>query len=301
MVRALASGGHQVRALVHTMSRESIVSGHDVEIAQGDVLDPDSLVRACEGIEGVIHLVAAVRERGEASFERLNHEGTKNVLEAAATAGVGRIIHASTLGVGSDPTVPYLYSRWLAEEEVVRSPVPHTIVRFSVGFGEGDEFFVVVAALVRLSPLVPVAGDGRARFQPIAVEDVARCLVAAYEDDAAVGKTFEAGGPEYYTYDEMLDLIAQTLGAKIAKAHIPVGMMVPIVTIIESLAPRPMVTREQLKMLRADSTTELDSVEKSFGFAPRSLRGGIDYVSKIGLADALKIGAGFMPAHIRDH
>ena len=96
---------------------------------------------------------------------------------------MGRIVLASTIGASSDPTIPYLYSRWMAEEEAARSPVPHTILRFSIAFGKGDEFLNRIAALVKASPLVPVAGDGAARFQPIAVEDVARCLTTALERD----------------------------------------------------------------------------------------------------------------------
>ena len=301
VVRALTSDGHPTRALVHSPPSASVITQYDAENVEGDVLDPESLKRACEGVDGVIHLVAVVRERGAMTYRRVNYDGTRNVLDAAEAAGVSRIVYASTLGASSDPGVPYLYSRWMAEQEVVRNQIDHTVVRFSVGFGDGDEFFTVLAALVKLFPLVPVAGDGAGRFQPIAVEDVARCLVAAYEDEHTVGKTIEAGGPEYYTYDEILDLIADVLGARIAKAHLPLGLMMPMAAIIEALAPRPPVTRDQLKMLRIDSTTDLDSVEKTFGFVPRSLRSGIGYLSRIGLGDAIRMSFGFMPAHIRDH
>jgi len=264
VVEALTSGGHPVRALVHTPS-------------------------------------AVVRERGNLTFGRINYDGTRNLLEATASAGVRRIIFVSAIGAGPDPAVPYLHSRWMAEQEVERSPVSHTIVRFSVGFGEGDEFFNVLAAGVKLSPLVPVAGDGKSGFQPIAVEDVARCLVAAYEDEDTAGRTMEAGGPEHLTYNDMLDLIAETLGSRIVKVHVPVSLMRPAVAVMEALAPRPPVTRQQLKMLALDSATELDSVKKAFGFSPRPVSGNIGYVTRIGLRDAVKINLGFMPAGIRDH
>jgi NADH dehydrogenase len=115
----------------------------------------------------------------------------------------------------------------------------------------------VLAAQVKLSPLVPVVGDGKTRFQPIAVEDIARCLVEACERDDTVERTIEAGGSAYYTYEEILDLIAGTLGAKISQVHIPLALMKPAVAVMEALTPRPPVTREQLKMLDLDNTTEL--------------------------------------------
>ena len=301
VVGALASAGHAVRALVHTESRASVLSANDVETVHGDIREPQSLARACEGVDAVVHLVAVVRERGDLTFRRVNYEGTRNMLDAAASAGVGRFVQASTLGVTSDPTVRYLHSRWMAEEEVVRGPLQHAVVRFSVGFGEGDEFFNILAALVKLSPLVPVAGDGTARFQPIAVEDIARCLVSACTKEESAGSVMEAGGPEHLTYDEMLDLVALTLGARIAKVHVPLPLMMPGAALVEAFSPRPPVTREQLKMLRGDNTTSLDSVKEAFGFEPRPIGGNLGYLTRIGLGDALKITLGFMPAHVRDH
>ncbi len=301
VIAALASGGHKVRALLRSESRAPVLAGYDVELAYGDVLDPESLRRACDGVEGVVHLAGVVRESGQATFQRVNYEGTRNLLDAAATASVSRFVLASAIGTTSDPAVPYLHSRWMAEEETKRSPVPNVIVRFSVGFGEGDEFFAVLAAQVKLSPIVPIVGDGQARFQPIYVADVAKCLALACEREELIGQTIEAGGPEYFTYEQMIDLVAQTLGARIAKIHVPVAMVKPAAAIMEALMPRPMVTREQIKMLRLDNTTGIDSVWKTFGFEPQSLRDGIGYVANIGLLDALRINLGSMPAHIRDH
>lgn len=301
VVEALSCAGHHVRALVHMASRAHMLSPYDVEIVHGDVLDPDSLERACHGAHAVIHLVAAIRESGDETFQRVNYQGTRNILEAAASAGVRRIVHASAIGATSDPAFPYLHSRWMAEQETIQNPIAHTIVRFSIGFGEGDEFINVLAAQVKLSPIVPVVGDGRTMMQPIAVEDIARCLVAAYENEDTIGATIEVGGPEYFTYEEILDLVAETLGTRTVKVHVPTDLMRYAVGFMEMLMPRPPVTREQLKMLHLDICTELDSIQSAFGFVPRSLKGNIDYISRISLGDALKVNLGFMPTHIRDH
>ncbi len=272
-----------------------------VEVAQGDVLDIESLGEAMDGVDTVVHLVAIIRETGDLTFRRVNHEGTNNVLEAAKAAEIRRIIYTSTVGATSDPAVPYLYSRWMAEEEVVRSGFAHTITRFSVGFGQGDEFFNQLGALAKLFPLVPVVGDGKTLFQPIAVEDVARCIVESLKRDDLAGRAIDIGGPECFTYDEMMDLVAETLEVKIAKVHVPVSFMAPAATVMEALVPHPPVTREQVKMLKLDNTADLASVEKHFNFEPRPVRGNIDYIREIGLGDALKMNLGFMPEHIRDH
>ena len=301
VVEALTSVGRPVRALVHTASRASVLSGFDVEKVRGDVRDPEFLRRACEGVDAIIHLVATIRESPGATFQRINYQGTINVLEAASFWGVERVVHASVLGASPDRGSPYLYSRWMAEQEVIRNSIPHTVIRFSFGFGEGDEFLNVLAAQIRLAPVVAVAGGGKARLQPVAVEDMARCLVAACVREDMGGRVIEIGGPAHLTYVQILDVLADALNVKIFKVHVPMPLLMPVVAAMEVLVPRPPATREMLKVLGVDSATELDAMEKDFGLMPRPLRGNIDYVSRIGLGDALKIVLGFMPAHIRDH
>ena len=301
VVQELLSSGHSVRAMVHTPARASVLPNDRLEAVQGDVMNPASLTDAVAGVETVVHLVAVIRESRDLTFQRVNYEGTRNVLAAAASAGVKRIIDASAIGATSDPSIPYLYSRWMAEQEVIRSGVPYTIIRFSFAFGDGDEFINRLAALVKLSPIVPVIGNGRNLLQPIAVEDVARCLALACETEEAIGKTIEVGGPDQYTYRETLDLVAETLGAKTVKINVPIAVMSPWVALMGAFVSRPPVTSDQLKMLRFDNVAELDSVKKAFGFDPRPLNGNIDYVSRISLVDALKMNLGIMPAHIRDH
>ena len=110
------------------------------------MLDPESLRIASQGVEAVFHLAAVIRERGHQTFQGVNYRGTTNVVEAAEEAGVERLVYASTIGTTGKTVLPYLHSRWLAEREVSRSAIPHTTLRFSVGFGDGDEFFNVLAA-----------------------------------------------------------------------------------------------------------------------------------------------------------
>lgn len=300
VVALLAAAGKRVRALTRSESVASALP-EGVEGAVGDVLDGDSLRRAMDGVEAVVHLVAVIREQGALTFERVNYEGTVGVLAAAQEAGVRRIVCASTIGAASDPTVRYLHSRWMGEQEIIRSGIAYTIVRFSVGFGEGDEFINQLAALVKAFPLVPVVGDGTAVFQPIWVDDVARCIAESLDREALEARAVEIGGPDYFTYDELIDVIAETLGVRAAKAHVPISLMSTGASVLEALSPRPPITREQLKMLAFDHRTELDSVQRHFGFEPRPMRGNIDYIRRIRYSDAVRMSMGFMPRHIRDH
>jgi NADH dehydrogenase len=254
----------------------------------------------------VVHLVAIIRQRKGATFDQVNRQGVVNVVAAAKAAGAaGRLplhfAHVSVIGATSNPAYPYLYSKWLGEQAVINSGLPYTILRPSLLFGEGDEFLNTLAGLVRVFPLVPVVGSGQNRFQPLAVTDLARCLVSALGRDDLKGKIIEVGGPQQLSYNDLVEVVARTLGKGRWRLHLPVWLVQRIVAILERVQPRPPATTQQLRMLPIPNVAELDSVEKTFGFTPQSLEGNIDFVKAVSFIDGLKIIAGFMPSHIRDH
>ena len=303
VVRALhATGQGVIRVLVHRPGNESVLEGVPVEIVQGDVRDLTALQAAMQGVDAVVHLVAIIREgRSGVTFEKVNHLGTRNVVEAAREAGVRHLVHMSAIGAREDPRFQYAYSKWQGEQEVVHSGMPYTILRPSIQFTEGDEFFNTLAATVKLLPLVPVVGRGRNRFQPIAVEDVARCVSMIVLQESFYGQVLEVGGPQQFTYNELLTLIETTLGVRRIRFHMPTPVMKVVAGLMELTLPRPPVTREQLRYLDIDNVTEPDSVERQFGFHPRPVKDNIGYIQGLRWRDALAINLGFMPKHIRDH
>jgi NADH dehydrogenase len=302
VVAQLLEAGNRVTALARDPARASGLFGDGVAVLRGDVLDSDSLAAACTGVDAIIHLAAVIRESGHAqTFSRVNVDGTRNVLNAAAASGVGRVMYASTVGAVDDPHLHYMRSRWLAERLVQDSGIPFSILRFSVAFGEGDEFINPLAAMVKALPIAPVPGDGSARFQPIAVGDAARCLVTALYLDRALGATYDLGGPQYITYHDLMKLAGEAVGSRALLLNTPMPIMKAMVRIMERVMKRPPATSEQLKMLDLDSVAELDSVSRAFGFEPISMQGNLGYVRKMSLWDAIRINLGGMPGHIRDH
>lgn len=301
VVQALLDQHHQVRCLVHTPGRERMFSDGSVDVHFGSVLDPHALAAAFYDLDAVIHLVAIIRQRRGATFDQVNRQGVANVVVAAKEAGVQHFLHLSAIGATNNPSYPYLYSKWQGEQEVINSGLPYTILRPSLMFGPGDEFLNTLAALVRVFPLAPVMGPGRNRFQPIGVEDVARCLVLALEQDDLRGRTMEIGGPQQLSYIDVIGIVARTLGRRRLYVHVPVWAMSSAVGVLQRVQPRPPVTTEQLRMLPVPNVAQPDTVEQVFGFTPRPLEGNIDYVRGVSFGDGLKIVAGFMPSRIRDH
>src|SRR3954452_4957515 len=149
------------------------------------------------GVDAVVHLAAIPRDtRGGADLRLINTEGTRAVVVAMAAAGVRRLVHMGAMGVVDDPELHYASSKAKAEALVAASALDWTILKPSLQFGEGDGFFNIIAGLVRMSPgVVPVPGNGRARFQPIHTDEVATVVVRSLADPTTVGGSFELGGP----------------------------------------------------------------------------------------------------------
>ena len=281
LVRELFSRGHQVRCLVRPTSPPENLKGLSVELAPGDVTLPATLTEACIGAGAVVHLAAIIREKGRATFPRVNTEGTRNLVAAARGAGVRRFVYMSNLGVtGPDPGYSFLHSKWLGEESVRESGLDHTILRPSVLFGAEDRFVNMLADIIRRAPVVPVIGSGNTRFQLISAAEVARCLATALEEGRFIGQTVELGGPEQRSYEEIIDLIIHTLGKRRLKLHILVPLMQPVVWLMERLLTQPPLTSQQLKMLDRDNIAKLDAVEEWFGFRPTPLGQEIGYIRR---------------------
>ena len=301
IVNAFIRKGAEVSCLVRTPGQEEMFGKRTVETFYGQVTDPKSLKHICHNLDVVVHLVATIREKGKLSFDFVNRQGTANIVAAAKEEGVNHFVHMSALGATPDQSYPYPYSKWQSEQEVMNSGISYTIVRPSVQFGGGDEFINTLSGLIRSLLVVPVAGSGQARFQPVSVEDVALWVVEAAAQPEYYGRTIDLGGPDILTYNEIIDLIRETYQVKRLKAHIPMPVMRQFVRIMEFALPHPPVTLKQLKQLNMDNVTKGNAIEKILGFKPRPLRGNIEYIKQIGFIDGIRIGLGMMPRRIRDH
>lgn len=300
VVAALAERGEATRVVLRRPEQATALGPHPVEIALADVRDGDSLNKAFEGATALIHLVAIIRERRGADFQSINVEGARNIYAAASVAGVRRSVFVSAIGAAPDSPERYFKSRWDGEETARASGVPTTVVRFSSLFGDGDEFFNVLAALVRVGPIVPLPGLGRSKFQPIHVQDAAEVCVRSL-DPAFTGRTIELGGPEILSYRQLVNAVAREMDKRRLKLPVPRPLMAPMVRAMGWFMKTPPVTSEQLRMLRYDNIAKPGVVEAEFRFKPRPLRGNIGFVRKVSYWDAVRIMFGRMPRHIRDH
>lgn len=264
VVPALLDAGHEVRVLARGLRAGSLPGA--VEVIRGSVTDVSAVRDAVAGQDAVVHLVAIIIERGNQTYDRVNRGGTETLVRAMDVAGVRRLVHLSALGAGPDPAFPYLRSKWEAEEIVRASGLDATVLRPSVLHGPGAGFFKPVVWTLRWMPVYPLPDGGRTRFQPLAVTDLSRCVLACL-DGACVGETLDLGGPEVLDFRAIVSTVASFLGKKRKMVSVPLRAARPFAWVQEHRR-EPLVTNEQLDMVVLDNVAPVRSVEEAFGFVP---------------------------------
>lgn len=263
VVRALAKAGHRVRVAVRqpNLAYRMRMLGDvgQIEVVQANVRNPASIARALDGAEACVNLVGVLWETGRQKFQSIHVMAAQNVAQAAAKAGVQRLVHMSALGANADSASKYFRTK--AEgEAAVRAAFPGaTVIRPSLIFGVDDKFFNKFAQIAALSPIMPLVG-GDSRVQPVFVADVAAVVAKAAVSPAAVGVTYELGGPAVYTMREILQLILTETGRARPLAPLPW----PIASLLGSLGDiqgsiipwTPPLTSDQVEMLKTDNVAE---------------------------------------------
>ena len=268
--RHLTERGARVRGLVRSPAKAAErLATMPVEVHVGDVRDATVMQRATHGCNAVVHLAAIAIERRGQTYEAVNTRGTESVLAAMQATGVRRLIHMSQNGAASSLPYRFLRSKGLAEEAVRASGTEWTILRPSVIFGPEDEFVNVLARLVRLSPFVyPVPGGGTARFQPIAVDDVAEVVATTLAERGTVRQAYALGGPAQLTLRQMVERILVAMDAKRILIPLPTALLRPVVALVQRVLPNPPVTTELLDLLKIDNVVAGNALRDAFGIVP---------------------------------
>jgi uncharacterized protein YbjT (DUF2867 family) len=285
LVSRLVEQGERPRCLVRDVKRAAtILPASNVELAQGDTVDPASLQEAVRGIDTIVHAAFITADHKESTgnhYEDTNVRGTENLIKAASAAGVKRMIEISGLGTKEDKPGSYMQGRYLAEKMLKESSLDWTIIQPSVLFGKGAPFIKGLADLIRTSPVVPLIGGGKTMFQPISIEDVVTVIMRVLDDPAGTsGKTYTIGGPAYYSFSQVIDMLLKTMHKSRIKAPAPTGFIGVGAAMMEAVLPKPPLTKAAMTLFSFDNTTDLHSVERDFGFTPTSFS---DYLQKQGV------------------
>ena len=252
IVARLAAAGHRVVVPVRRRERaKHLILLPTVDVVEADIHDPRALEPLCAGATAVINLVGILNEGGAATFERVHVDVTRHAVTACHAAGVPRLLQMSALGAAPDGPSRYLRSKAAAEAVVAASGLAWTIFRPSVIFGRDDTFLNLFAQLSRTLPVVVLAAP-HARFQPIFVDDVARCFVHALDDELTHRTRYDLCGPKVYTLQELVRYVGEVVGA--VRPIVPLGPRLSLLqaAVLERL-PGKLMSRDNLRSTAVDN------------------------------------------------
>ncbi|KCZ72252.1 putative nucleoside-diphosphate sugar epimerase [Candidatus Methanoperedens nitroreducens] len=283
LVRRLVQEKIQTRCLVRkTSSLERLPRG--IEVVYGDVNDKESLKKATEDVEAVIHLVGIILEHKGATFEIIHTQGTKNLVEASREAGVKRFIYVSALGSRENAQSRYHITKWQAEQDVIKSGMEYVILRPSIMIGERGTFITMLSNVIKKAPVVPIIG-GDSKVQPIYVENTVDCLIKSLTERKTTNRIFEIAGPEQITYRQLFLTLMEALGVKKPTIDIPIWLMWLPAYILENVLDKPPITTQQLIMLQEDNICDIKEMQEVFNLKLVPLRDVLKKTPVAGIAE----------------
>jgi uncharacterized protein YbjT (DUF2867 family) len=256
VVQALARGGYRVRVAVRrpdlAYHLQPLGFPGQIMPVQANLRVPDSLERVSASAFAVINMVGILHESGRQTFSAIHVEGAAAAAKAARDAGAERFIQVSA--IGADPESRSAYARSKAEgEAVVAGAFPGaTVIRPAIVFGPEDHFFNRFAAMAVWSPMLPLIGGGRTRFEPVYAGDVGEAVVRLFERRTTAGEVFELGGPEILTFRQLMAFVLRTIGRRRLLLPVPWWLAYAQAAVL-GLLPKPILTVDQVRMLKRDT------------------------------------------------
>lgn len=264
LVRMLREQGRQVRVLVRpgSLAKAEPLRQLGAELIGGDIADQGSLELGCRGAEVVISCTSAGADRRDASRRMAEYQGPINLLNAAKAAGVKQYIFTSTLFPRNPVGYKFVWAKLMAEEAIQRSGVPYTIFR-PCGL-----FYEIVQRgepIVERLGVFPVVGPGHKRTQMLAMVDVARAFVGAIGNPAAIDRSFELGGPEHVSFEEMVDTWARVWGRPIRVLHLPAPLMRAAGALLKPFSPSAPGIMELLEFSYDEMSCDMAETSRILG------------------------------------
>jgi uncharacterized protein YbjT (DUF2867 family) len=272
----LIAARHLVTCVVHNQKAQDQLksAGFTGTIVLGDVSKKNSLQKVDEylssgQIEAIIYLPGLLREFPSKgiTFQGVHFDGVKNLVGLAKKHGIRRWLQMSALGASKNSTTGYFKTKWAAEELLRTSGLDWTIFRPSVIFSDTPttrmNFAGELGNVAKMAPFLPVFGDGKYRLQPVSIQEVVGSMVRALKMPETIGQTYELGGPEKLSYNEVMIQIATAMGKRKPIVHIPFWMVRPIASLLDGFSFFP-VTNDQLTMLLNENIVHDANEEAKF-------------------------------------
>ena len=280
LVRQLSSIGYPMRALIRPSPRTPrLPKGVPVEVAVVSLADRRGLRAALRGVETIFHLASAENQGSRGDLLTADIQGTENLVEAAADAGVDRIVFLSHIGAARASAYPAFKAKGIAEEHIRNGKVPYTILRTSLVYGPEDHFTNNLARLIRSSlGVFPIPAGGRTVVQPVWVEDLVTCMLWSLENNDTINQVYELGGSEFFTLQQILETIMDVTDRNRFLLPLSPITLRAITVFLEGIVPNFPISSFWLDYFAVNRTCAIDSMPRYFGLMPARFTYRLDYL-----------------------
>jgi uncharacterized protein YbjT (DUF2867 family) len=280
LVRHLTEAGLPVRLLIRPSKQSpALPKGVPVEVAVSNLTDTRSIRSAMMDVDVVYHLAGVEWQGAHSSLMNVDILGTQTISQVAADAGVRRFFYMSHLGADRASAYPVLKAKAIAEENIRRSGVNHTILRSALVYGLNDHFTSGLARLLFAFPyFFFVPEEGNTLLQPIWVEDLVTCMVWALDNDLTINQTYSIGGPEYLTFSHIVKSVMEQIKLHRRIVHIFPPYLRAITVLLESMFPGLPVSVYWLDYLATNRTCNLDVMTRVFNLLPSRFDHTLDHL-----------------------
>lgn len=270
LLRHLVEAGHRVRTLIRPSPQSpNLPRGVPVEVAVSSLQDERGLRAAMVGVDTVFHLASGEGQGVYADLLEIDIHGTQAVVRAASDSGVQRLFYLSHVGADRASAYPVFKAKAISEEFIRRGAVDYTILRSAIVYGPGDRFTTRLAQLLHTLPFVfLVPGDGDVLVQPVWVEDLATCLTWALDDEGTRNQVYEIGGPEYLTFNQVVETMMVQLGIRRRLVPVRPPYLRGMTVFFEDLLPSVPLPVYWLDYLAVHRTCALDTIPRFFNLMP---------------------------------
>ncbi|WP_262974979.1 complex I NDUFA9 subunit family protein [Lutimaribacter pacificus] len=268
IVRHLLRDGRRVRIVARHAQHATQAGEAGAEVLCADITNAEDVARAVKGSEVVVNAVSLYTETAAVSFDDIHVAGAGRVAAHCTETGVRRLVHIS--GIGSDPEAGDAYVRARGRgEAVVREACPDAVIaRPAVMFAQGEALVGTILRLLRRMPIYPLFGDGETRLQPAHVGDVSRAVANALQVEDAQ-PVYDLGGPQVYTYRDLVQAIARSAGLRAHLLPVPFPLWYAMALGAERLPGAPL-TRHQVALMERDNIADKDGM-RALQVTPRRL------------------------------
>jgi len=220
-----------------------------IELFKTNIFDPEDVRKVLKNCDVVINLVGVLYETRKQKFNEIHSQFPYLLCNLCNELKIKNLVHVSALGVKEKNVSQYMLSKLQGEKNIQDTFKPSVILRPSVVFGPEDKFFNTFASIAQFSPVLPLIGGGKTKFAPIYVGDVAKAIVKALELSNSESKIYELGGPENYSFKELMEILLTEIKKKRFLMPIPFAVA-KFQSYFLQMLPNPLLTPDQVEMLK---------------------------------------------------